>query len=280
MKIRGSMTVEASFVLPLSFYAVYIFFCLFLQMQLQLVVQSKLNEIGSQLARYGAVHGYLHKQADEKENSLLSELGFDRLAGNITDSVYLAMCMEDKMEEEAYVRYVKGKENGFDFSGSTIYGADGVVDLRVSYTFQIPAAFFFGRDSRIVQRVKTRAFRGNDVGGEYEDTDPEEERVYVTEKGEVYHTNTYCTYLKVDVRRVPYIEISNQRNAGGAMYYPCKICKKQAVGQYVFITSYGTSYHTIANCWEISKNINSISRSEAEGRGMRQCSKCAKEEKR
>lgn len=278
MKVRGSMTVEAALVLPLSFYAVYIFFCLFLQIQLQLVVQGKLNEIGSQLAKYGAVHGYLQGQADEKEQALLSELGFDRLAGKLVDSVYLAMCMEDKMEDEACTQYVKGKEHGFDFGESVIYGADGVVDLRVAYIFQTPAMAFFNGNSRIVQRVKTRAFRGNDIYGEYEEIEPEEEKVYITEKGDVFHTNTFCTYLKVNIKRVLFSDISNHRNASGGKYYPCKICKKQEVTQYVFITAYGTTYHTIADCWEICKNINSITRSEAEGKGMRQCSKCAREE--
>lgn len=278
MKNRGSMTVEAALVLPLSFFAIYIFLCFFLQLQLQLAIQEKLTVISGKLAKYGAVYGYFDERSQETTSSFLQELGFDKMAGYISDSVYLALCMEKEMEDEECIRYVAGGSNGFDFRGSTIYGTDGVIDICVSYAFRRPFSLFSVSEHRITQRVKTRAFQGNQLHGTKNEGESETNMVFVSEKGEVFHTNQYCTYLKLSVRKVSALLIDQERNASGGRYYPCRICRNSPAGTNVFITAYGTSYHTNLECSEIYRNISKISREEAEAAGMRKCSKCAKGE--
>lgn len=278
MKYRASMTVEAAFVLPLSFYALFVFLSLFFFLQVQLQVQSELTELSQKLMRYGAVHGYIKGSAVEESEGLLEEWGFDRIAGTITDSLYLAFCMESAMKEEPLLRFIRNGTDGFSFTGSTIYGANAEIDLIVSYDFQLPGGFFSFWDLPVVQRVKTRAFQGDGRQGEAAETIQQEELVYVTEKGEVYHTNEYCTYLKASARRVLYSALEQERNASGGIYYPCKICDGEPIGVYVYITPYGTSFHTSITCREIYKNVLTLTLSEAEEKGMRKCSKCAREE--
>ncbi len=278
MKYRASLTVEAAFVLPLSFYALFVFLSLFLFLQLQMEVQSHLTELSQRLVRYGAVHGYIKEAVEEEPEGLLEEWSFDRLAGTFSDSLYLTLCMEEAMKEEPLLRFARNGTDGFSFVGSTIYGADGEIDLIVSYAFQLPGSFFSFWDLPVVQRVRTRSFQGDNRQGELAEGTNPETLVYVTEKGEVYHTNEYCTYLKASVRRVLFTDLERERNASGGIYYPCKICDGEPVGAYVYITPYGSSFHTVISCREIYKNVLTITMSEAAERGMRKCSKCAKEE--
>lgn len=278
MKFRASMTVEAAFVLPLSFYAMFVFLALFFFLQIQLQVQCELTELSQKLVRYGAVHGYIKNSSAEGTEGLLKEWGFDRIAGTITDSLYLTVEMEGLMKEEPLLRFVRNGTDGFAFTGSEIYGGNGEIDLIVSYAFQLPGGFFSFWEMPVVQRVRTRAFQGDGRQGEAAETTQQENLVFVTEKGEVYHTNKYCTYLKASVRRVLYSGLEQERNASGGIYYPCKICDEEPVGAYVYITPYGTCFHTSITCREIYKNVLTLTLSEAEEKGMRKCSKCAREE--
>ncbi len=278
MKWRAGLTVEAALVLPIFLYAIVSFLSLFFFLQLQVEVQSRLTEISQKLLRFGAVHGYLKENFPETSEGLLEELGFSWAVGAVSDALYLSLCMEEEMEEEPLLRYVKGGAEGFRFEGSSIYAKDGEIDIVVSYEFQTPGGLFSFQGMPVVQRVHSRAFRGDGKAAQGAEQEAEETLVYVTQHGEVYHCSEYCRYLKATVRRVRYDNLHQERNASGGIYYSCQYCKDEQISEYVFVTPYGTSYHTSASCHSLRKKLETISLEEAKERGLRKCSGCAKEE--
>ena len=52
----------------------------------------------------------------------------------------------------------------------------------------------------------------------------EDETVYVTGTGLVYHKDYHCTYLDLSIRMVQGKEISELRNESGGRYYACEHC--------------------------------------------------------
>lgn len=56
----------------------------------------------------------------------------------------------------------------------------------------------------------------------------EDETVYVTETGLVYHKDYHCTYLDLSIRMVQGKEISGLRNESGGRYYACEHCGEKA----------------------------------------------------
>lgn len=103
--------------------------------------------------------------------------------------------------------------------------------------------------------------------------DENNEYVYITKTGKVYHNNINCTYLKRSTKAVDIQEINKLRNESGSKYYQCKVCQKaiRKTG-IVYITNYGTSYHRLSNCRELIRDIKRVLITEVGGRSK--CSKC------
>jgi hypothetical protein len=100
----------------------------------------------------------------------------------------------------------------------------------------------------------------------------EEEMVYVTESGEVYHRDVDCMHLKVKVESVDKKDLSHLRNRDGKIYYACEYCGGNVGAGNVFITGFGTRYHTSVSCPGLKRKIYTIPISEAAGK--RPCSSC------
>ena len=87
--------------------------------------------------------------------------------------------------------------------------------------------------------------------------------------GEVYH-NENCTYVIAGCRLV-YLNRTVMRD-----YSPCKLCnaKSAQIGSPVFCFSKnGRAYH-LGNCSTVDRYYIEISKTEAENKGYRPCSKC------
>lgn len=134
---------------------------------------------------------------------------------------------------------------------------------------------------QFVRQAVQRPFTGRrytTAGGEEE----QEETVYVTETGSVYHSSLSCTHLKLSVRAVAFGEVGKLRNENGAIYYPCEICGggSPEAGTPVYLTREGNRYHSSASCRGLLRKVRSCTLTEALEAGKRPCSRCGKEEKR
>ncbi len=108
-----------------------------------------------------------------------------------------------------------------------------------------------------------------DVGRE------EEEYVYITESGVVYHRSRNCSHLKVSISVVNYTEVSQTRNYYGQKYKPCEKCANGKSTGLIFITDKGDKYHNSASCSGLKRTIQTVPLSKVGARGP--CSLCGGE---
>ena len=131
---------------------------------------------------------------------------------------------------------------------------------------------FMGFDTaRTIVNCRVRKWTGYDVMSTQE-TDMEEEWVYVTPGGEAYHKNRNCSYLNPKVLTAPTTEIEGYRNSDGEKYRICSVCKKNILTGICFYTEYGNHFHTTLKCSSLKRTIESIKISEVGTRHA--CNKC------
>jgi hypothetical protein len=107
-----------------------------------------------------------------------------------------------------------------------------------------------------------------------ESDEDEEVLVFITENGTVYHKSASCRHLKLDVRSIAFESLKTLRNSDGKIYYPCEYCGSGIAGGNVFITDYGTRYHSVVTCPALKRKIYTIPISQVGGRGP--CSSCGR----
>lgn len=240
---KGSYTLEAAVILPLvaAFFVALLFFFRVLQIQTQ--VQESLDyasrrtaceasAVSSQVALRASAEAYFRK-----------ELGQYTLPDD----------------------YVKGGVMGITLLSSDFSGS--YVTLQANYYVKLPIAFFQVKGISITQNSKNHKWIGDrDDGGEAD-------YVYVTPNGTVYHCSRSCSYLDLTIRSVNFADLSDLRNKNAHKYYACSECvANNANSGLVYITDYGTCYHTSLSCGGLKRTIYLIPLSEVGSKGP--CSKC------
>lgn len=149
-----------------------------------------------------------------------------------------------------------------------ITGTDECIDLIYPYKMSPYVSVIGFSEFRMYSRMRTRAWTGYDVEKACSE---EEDIVYITEYGEVYHVTKSCSYLKLSIRAVDRNVVEELRNANGACFYLCEECGKKTTNT-VFVTSYGNRYHATLQCGSLKRNIREIPLSEIGNRNA--CKKC------
>ena len=259
---RGSMTLEAAFVLPF-----FLFVVLNILFAVNIIgTQSRLQAAMHQVGNKMAFAGYTH------ENTASGVLPESLVSVALSEGYARGQILEYVGRSYLEQSCVKGGAGGISFAGSSVMGADDLIDLKVSYRVR-PFAEFFGFDGFwMSQRYYGRAWTGYDVTGSISDITQEDPMVYITETGEVYHLDRNCTYLNPTVEAVPAESVSGRRNTSGAKYAACGFCGGTGGGKEVYITNYGTSYHRQISCPGLKRTIYTVPLSEVGTR--RRCSKC------
>jgi hypothetical protein len=240
---RASYTLEAAVIIPLlaGFFVAILFFFRVLQVETQ--VQAALD--------YAS-----RKTACE--------------AGTVSSDAALQVSAEAYFRKELSKyslpgKYVNGGSKAVSLLGSTY--ADNYVTLRASYTMKVPIKFFGWKGFIVSQGSKVHKWTGDREDGEKTDY------VYVTESGTVYHRNRSCTYLDLSIQTVNKSSVGSRRNKSGNIYYACSDCAAgKTVTGLVYITNYGTCYHTKVSCSGLKRTIYLIPITEAGSK--RACSKC------
>lgn len=255
LKNRGSMTVEASMVLP-----IFLFFMITLLMAIEMVrLQSNLF---AGLGSSEAIHMEEQIQRVLQDQPLLDHFN--------TDTV-----------EE----YLNGQENGrLCMSGNISVGnlsdvqGNGRIEVIVQYRIKpfiywLPIGNSDGGGLRFQDQLFVHDFNG--YRGPIEGNSREkEEIVYITENGTRYHTDTGCVSLRVSVQTVHSSRLSAMRNQSGGRYYPCERCRPSKSGVF-FITRDGDRYHRGADCSSLKRTVRAVTLEEAVWMGRSACSKCS-----
>lgn len=247
MRKKGSLTVEASLLMPVFIMAMVLVAYFGQLAKCQDEVQWALTRIATEAsAEYGASGSEVMKSAP----------------------YYMA-----KMSA-----YLSGSGISISFLESEYMEENDEIDLIVNYKVKLP----FSLGNRITchfrQRVHTRAFTGVESRGDTDEREKEDVTVYITDTGRVYHRNHECTYLKLSISKVYYSDLKNLRNSGGGKYKACERCsEKELTSQTpVWITNYGDRYHTSKGCSGIKRGVEEIKLSEVGNRTP--CSKCGRED--
>lgn len=205
--LRGSMTLEAAFILPFLLWAVTALLYLF-----------------------------AFTSAQSKESLQLME-----------QAKLLAVTAGQNKSSDPYIRLADAELVSLPF-------------------FNLP----FGK-KLMTKRAVVRAWVG--FTGETFQNNAGEMLVYITPGGTVYHRTRDCTYLRLSVRQTSYKEIRNERNQSGSRYTACEFCIRRGwAGGALYITDYGTSYHSSAGCQGLRRTVTVIPLSEAGERPC--CSRC------
>ena len=246
--VKGSLTIEASMVIPIFLFAIFLALSLINLMRFHLNLQE-------------AVHQETRKLA----MSSFSE--WSTSAGSVGGKVLARL--NGAMLNKAPV---KGGAGGIDFSGSELNNRE-IIEVNAVYEAKLPYDFFHIFDHRFCARCLMHTFIGYEKGlDERSNEKKEEEYVYVTETGTVYHKDRECTYLRLSIREVDKSALKDLRNSSGHKYYACGSCGKAAGGK-VYITSDGTCYHSSLSCHGLKRTVNCIPLSKVGGR--RPCSRCS-----
>lgn len=259
---RGSMTLEAAFALPFFLFAVLNILFAVNMIGTQSRINAAMHQVGNRLAFAGYVY----------ENTVADVLPEGLSGVVVTEGYARGQIVENVGRSYLENSCVKGGAGGLSFAGSSIMGAEDVIDLKISYRVK-PFIGLMGFDGfYLSQRYYGRAWTGYDVAGSSGGGTQEDPMVYITKTGTVYHLNRNCTYLNPKIETVSGQSVSDRRNASGAKYAPCGSCGAGGSGGQVFITDYGSSYHKRLDCPGLKRTIYTVPLSETGARGR--CSKC------
>lgn len=253
-KNSGSMTVEAAVVLPF-FLMVFLSLISFLRIiQVQNGITMGLREAGMPMS----VYAYAQKRMQED-----SSLELTGVVGNFTLSYGYA---GQKVRE-----FLRENIGGIQYYKSSILEKDDVIDLVALYSLEPDFNVALLPSVRLSSRFYGRAWTGYAVDGS-EAGVVQEENVYITQDGTVYHRNRYCTHLQLTVLSCPAEQIEEKRNENGASYHACAKCGGGKKTKKVYITPQGDCYHTSIQCSGLKRTIEVIPISKVGNRTC--CSRC------
>lgn len=235
------------------------------------------------LKMQGDIEAALHQTGNKiAEETFFVRYGLETVGIDIGDSDILSSAA-DLLYADSEIKKYLGKEyldnscilngsEGLTFYKSMLSPDADIVNIVASYKAKPYVGLFGFSAFPIENRYYGHAWTGYDhehplgIAGS-----GEEELVYVTEWGEVYHRNIDCTHLKLSITPVDVSTVKHQRNDGGGRYYPCEYCKNNEKKGTVYITNFGNRYHTSLTCQGLKRTIYTVPLSEA---GLPPCSKC------
>lgn len=238
--LPGSLSVEAALAAPFFFFTLLSFVCLFEIMATKSMVKHALQVAGRELA-VESVDSTLGI-GNRLEKKMVSNLGSTRLQQS----------------------YIKGKASGLDCGSSKVYPGTTILKLTVDYGMEFPV---FGIAIPLVkqqEKILVKGWTGYEGNGFYQGN---EEAVYITPTGLVYHKDPSCSYLDLSIRKAKWEDVEKS-------YRQCKRCRGTKMEEWVYVTEYGECYHMTLSCSGLKRTVYKVPISEVFGRGG--CQKCTK----
>lgn len=261
---KASLTVETALVLPIFILAI----CF--MMYFTEVVRME-AEIGNEIYKQGknlSLYSYVYSLA---ENSQIIQQGLiEDLASGTLSNMYVKSQITSELGENYFVN--NNIENGISLILSSYMQEDDMIDIIAIYRIEIPCNFFHVGKILALQRCRMRGWTGYD---DVTESGSEEEFVYITPNGTVYHKTASCTHINLSISSVSLGEVKNRRNSDGGKYYECEICGDEANNEQVYITETGDRYHNSRECGGLKRGIMAVPISKVGGRGP--CQRCGSE---
>lgn len=281
------MTVEAALVVPFFLFFFMNVLTAFDILRLQCNITAAMHQTGNRIAihRFEAVYAEdviagvataADAEATESDNA---EHG-NPIYNTFLDAASAAYAQHAVVEHlgPEYLDHspIVNGSSGLNFMATEISGEREIVDLVCTYRVKP----LFGLVTFAPFRMENRYFGHTWVGYEggfrqKKKGKVEEETVFITETGVVYHRDRACTHLDLTITPTTLSAARMDRNHSGAIYHPCERCGgTPASGNTVYTTDYGTRYHNSLDCSGLKRTVIEIKLSEAAGRPA--CKKCGR----
>ncbi len=266
MAFKASMTVEAAFVLPLFIFFFVNVMALFNITEIQSEIEGALHQAGSELSLMAFDLKFAESAVSGDDKAQPGAIA--GIAGVLTARQEMNRTIGKRIDGSI----VEGGFGGISFLESKVLVSGDIIDLVLDYRVRplIPVIGF--KEIPIQARYYGHAWTGYDLSEGFGSDEEEEEMVYITESGEVYHRDIDCVHLSVKISSVDIDSLPGMRNSDGARYYPCEYCGAGVGAGNVFITDHGNRYHSSASCRGLKRSIITIPISEVGSR--RPCSAC------
>ncbi len=283
--LPASLTVETALCFPLFLFAVLTLCYLFVYMETGLTVRECMAETAREISAYGDLIKNTEDLASENiESAADSTDSFDIEQAalrymNGAPLVKLSLT-EQLMKYPLIEQAVMGGASGVSCEGSFLFDEDECIRINCAYKIKLPFSFVYPVGISAGQSLEYRYFTGHKVASLLEETErPEveeqEEIVYKTETGKVYHVKLSCPSLKLSVSEVAAKDVSGKRNAGGGKYYACEKCAKGEAPTNLYITTDGDRYHYTVSCSGLKRTVKEVKKSTIPN--FRPCKRCRKE---
>lgn len=243
---RGSLTVEAAFVVPIFFLALVLVISLMDMVRVQTRVALSLNQSAKKLGMYG--------YAAEKA---LGESPVGKLEGPVC-AAYAASQLPREARTEV------------SLTGSSY--RDHIVELRAAGVYRFPVSFFGLSRVKFQAAARVHAWTGYRAE-EDERSGKTEEMVYVADRRTVYHIYGDCSHLQLTIYCTDTRGVRDQRNESGSRYHACPHCAEDAGNTVLYITPQGDRYHADPLCSALKRTGRLVKKSEVGGLSV--CSRCA-----
>ena len=287
--VRASFTVEAALVLPIFIYAI-VAIAYFLQIfLLQEYLQNAITETGYFSAKYAYIYEYLlnyddTKEKDSNKDKSAIESGMDAIIAKAIDSSYYKIKLQEYLDLNIINEScIKEGFSGIHTYLSSYMAEEDAIDIVITYDIKLPLLFIPLDTVSMVQRVRMRGWSGHrveakngppDTSEDEEDGKQQEEIVYITETGTVYHLTKECSHLKLSIQKSTFGQLEVLRNESGGKYKKCSLCGNKGLsgGDCVYITDDGDRYHCNLSCSGLKRTIIEIYLSEVGSK--RPCQRC------
>ena len=267
---NASMTVEASVAFPVFFFAVLYLLQMFLVLRAELMIA----EAGITAVREIATYSYAAERLAEGENAVsdkLLEIFDQKLVKDASlTAVFYAGCDNKVLEEGRVAQGLGGIWVSTEEEGDK-------VQAKILYKVKPLNVWESEKGRYYTLHLVYRPWTGEgELGGEGGLAEEAGTVVYMTRYGTVYHRDRNCTYIKINTSPISVFSVENERNEGGARYYPCELCRPERI-ETVYITSYGTRYHEYSSCSAIRREVQEVLLEKVK-ENYRACSKCGEKE--
>lgn len=238
----GSLTVEAALVLPVFLFAMTTILYLFWMMQIQYITKDSLDKAVAEAS--------LRNQISEKNAENLAKAAF----------------YKELAAHKCPVSKIEWGLAGFSWKNTWVDAA--YMDMSVTYRIKFPIRIFGVKSMEFSDRRRMHRWTGYQKG---EGDGKNQEWVYITPTGSVYHLSRTCTHLKLSITSAAKERLKTDlRN-----YVPCRRCGKKKGGSVIYVTSEGECYHVKIDCSGLKRTVYMIPKDQAEGK--RACSRCGGE---
>lgn len=243
--IKASVTVEAALTIPLFFFAVLSLVYLLEVQSIRFSIRSAAQSAGKTAAENVVLFPVLN--IVKMERDMVGLIGPDRMDRSI----------------------MVGGSGGLNLSKTRKSALSGEIDMVIDYAVRLPFPRFTNLTARFREELKIKGWTGytRGTGGK-----EEEEIVYISDTGLVYHKDYQCTYLQLSIRFVASDEIGTIRNESGGIYRRCEKCVHGDTMAGVYVTDTGGKYHNSLQCSGLKRTIYAVKKSEVGIRGG--CSRC------